>query len=296
MALWQWSTTPANNATAATAINWAEGQPPSSVNDSARQMMADVAAWYQVGPEWLNYGLPPTYVSSTQFTVPGNQTTIYSLGRRVKATVAAGTIYGSISASSYGSSTAVTVAWDSGHLDNGVSEVDVGILNPLFSSLPTISTLSVGSLSVTGANGINLPNQVSPNVASVRFGDGTGWTLRFQKLDGSSTFATLKDTGDLSLNGVLTAASDERLKTDWEALPEDIIEQAAGVLSGLFTRISTGTREAGVGAQSLQKVLPQVVHQGEHLSVAYGNAALVLAIKLCQRIVKLQKRIETLEA
>lgn len=46
MSISEWSTTPADNASAATGINWAEGQAPSTVNDSARQMMADVAAWY----------------------------------------------------------------------------------------------------------------------------------------------------------------------------------------------------------------------------------------------------------
>lgn len=46
MTIAQWSSIPANNATGVTGVNWAEGQAPSSVNDSARQMMADIAAWY----------------------------------------------------------------------------------------------------------------------------------------------------------------------------------------------------------------------------------------------------------
>ena len=44
-ALWQWSTTAASNATADPTINWAEGMSPSSVNDSARAMMAATALW-----------------------------------------------------------------------------------------------------------------------------------------------------------------------------------------------------------------------------------------------------------
>jgi microcystin-dependent protein len=43
MTLYKWSTTAANNATADATINWAEGQAPSSVNDSARAEMAAVA-------------------------------------------------------------------------------------------------------------------------------------------------------------------------------------------------------------------------------------------------------------
>jgi len=44
-AIWNWSTTASSNATADPSINWAEGMSPSSVNDSARAMMAAVAAW-----------------------------------------------------------------------------------------------------------------------------------------------------------------------------------------------------------------------------------------------------------
>ena len=45
MAVYSWSQTAANNATADSTINWREGQAPSSVNDSARAMMAAVAAY-----------------------------------------------------------------------------------------------------------------------------------------------------------------------------------------------------------------------------------------------------------
>jgi hypothetical protein len=40
-----WSRTAGSNATADSSINWAEGQSPSSVNDSARAMMARIAEW-----------------------------------------------------------------------------------------------------------------------------------------------------------------------------------------------------------------------------------------------------------
>jgi microcystin-dependent protein len=43
MSFWKWSRTAGTNATADGSINWAEGQAPSSVNDSARAMMAAAA-------------------------------------------------------------------------------------------------------------------------------------------------------------------------------------------------------------------------------------------------------------
>ncbi len=43
MSFWKWSRTAGTNAAADSSINWAEGQAPSSVNDSARAMMAAAA-------------------------------------------------------------------------------------------------------------------------------------------------------------------------------------------------------------------------------------------------------------
>jgi hypothetical protein len=45
MSFWKWSRVAASNATADSTINWAEGQAPSSVNDSARALMAAAAKY-----------------------------------------------------------------------------------------------------------------------------------------------------------------------------------------------------------------------------------------------------------
>ena len=45
MALYTWSQTAGSNAASDSAINWQEGQAPSSVNDSARAMMAATAKY-----------------------------------------------------------------------------------------------------------------------------------------------------------------------------------------------------------------------------------------------------------
>lgn len=284
MALWQWSTTAANNATADPSINWAEGQAPSTVNDSARAMMAAIATWFQA-PEWINRGDVPTYTSATTFTVPTNRTAVYTVGRRVRATVTAGTVYGTISASAFASVTTVTLSMDGTEaLDSGLSEVDVGILNPAFQSLP-----SIGS-------GLSFSNQASPNVAPITFGDGTGWYLRFQTT-GGTTVATLKDTGDFTASGNITANSDERIKGEWEAIPSDFLERLALVKNGTYRRTDMGgdARHAGVGAQSLRAVLPEAVLEGASgmLSVAYGNAALVACVELAKEVVRLRALMES---
>jgi hypothetical protein len=63
-----WSQTAANNATADTNVNWAEGQAPSSVNDSGRGMMASLAKWRDD-----NAGSLVTAGTSTAYTLTTNQ-------------------------------------------------------------------------------------------------------------------------------------------------------------------------------------------------------------------------------
>lgn len=63
-----WSTTAANNATADSAVNWAEGQAPSTVNDSSRNEMASVAKWRDDISGSLTTG-----GTSTAYTLTTNQ-------------------------------------------------------------------------------------------------------------------------------------------------------------------------------------------------------------------------------
>lgn len=95
--------------------------------------------------EFVDQSDTPTYISATQFSVTGNETADYQVGRRIKATVTAGTVYGTITASSSGGDpliTTVTVVNDSGGLDSGLSAVALGILTTTNSSIPTFQTLS----------------------------------------------------------------------------------------------------------------------------------------------------------
>lgn len=64
-----WSQTAATNATADSAVNFAEGQAPSSLNDSARGLMASVAKWRDDIA-----GAITTGGTSTAYTVTSNQT------------------------------------------------------------------------------------------------------------------------------------------------------------------------------------------------------------------------------
>ena len=90
---------------------------PATVNNSARQNMAD--SWFQYGTGSKST-VEPAYGSSTSFTIAGVDVTSYwHASRRVKAVGSStGTIYGSISSSSFSTNTTVNVTWDSGSLSN----------------------------------------------------------------------------------------------------------------------------------------------------------------------------------
>ena len=68
MSFWKWSRTASSNATADTSINWAEGQAPSTVNDSGRAMMAAAAKFRDDVS-----GAITTGGSSTAYTVASYQ-------------------------------------------------------------------------------------------------------------------------------------------------------------------------------------------------------------------------------
>lgn len=88
--------------------------------------------------EWI-LGPTPTFISGTQFTLVGDQTSTFTVGRRVKTTNTAGTIYGVITASAFTTLTTVTVLNDSGALDSGLSAVSYGLLASVNPSEPIIT-------------------------------------------------------------------------------------------------------------------------------------------------------------
>jgi hypothetical protein len=89
--------------------------------------------------QWIASGIAPTYVSATSFTVPGDQTSEFSVNRRLKSTVTAGTAYSYIASSVFTTLTTVTVVNDVGSaLDSGLSAVSYGIITPTNTSLPQI--------------------------------------------------------------------------------------------------------------------------------------------------------------
>jgi Chaperone of endosialidase len=86
--------------------------------------------------------------------------------------------------------------------------------------------------------------------------------------------------------------SDERLKSDIQTIT-DAIDKVSKMRGVSFTSNSDGNKYVGVIAQEVQKVVPEVVTEGDdgYMYVAYGNLIGVLI----NAINELRKRVEDLE-
>jgi hypothetical protein len=88
--------------------------------------------------EWVA-GPAPTYISATSFSLVGDQTSTFQVGRRVRTTNSGGAIYSTIVTSTFGAVTTVTVVNDSGTLDVGLSAVAYGLLSATDPSTPLLT-------------------------------------------------------------------------------------------------------------------------------------------------------------
>lgn len=134
--------------------------------------------------EWVSPADVPTYISATSFTVPDDKRTTYQVGRRIKATVTAGTVYCLITAVSFAASV-TTVTVSGGSLDSGLSVVDVGILSATNPSIPKITlevkdaTSSIHAVSAQQINKKSLTHdtdETASKAVSEDFSADTGWT------------------------------------------------------------------------------------------------------------------------
>ncbi len=89
--------------------------------------------------EWVESGFVPTYISATSFSVPGDQTAILQIGRRLRTTNTSGLVYSTISNSVFAAGiTTVTLTNDSTTLDAGLSLVAYALLSADPLSVPNL--------------------------------------------------------------------------------------------------------------------------------------------------------------
>lgn len=124
--------------------------------------------------QWLSSGATPTYLSASTFSVPGDQTNEFHIGRRLQLTTTAGTVYGVITGSVYGTVTTVTVSLDSGVLDSGLSAVNLAILRNDYLALPLIAGRLLNIQKFTSSGTYTPTAGTTSVVVEVQGGGGAG--------------------------------------------------------------------------------------------------------------------------
>lgn len=253
-----------------------------------------------------------TFSSTIVGSVSGNAGTVtggvYTSGDQTIAGIKtfSSTIVGSISGSSTSCSgnaasatTSSQVTINYGNDSNSTYQMLWGSANTVYGTLGIYCNPSTDYLYATSFNCSNW----------FRSTGNTGWynesyavgiysiqSGQVRTMNGSSFYSEgslgsagdITSSGDITASGSLTANSDENLKTNWRDLPSDYIEKLANIKHGIYDRTDYTATQVGVSAQSLQGLLPDSIIANSEgiLSVAYGNAAMVSAIKLAERVVE----------
>ena len=124
--------------------------------------------------------------------------------------------------------------------------------------------------------------------------------MSFYRNDNGSkevVFSYPYNSNTVTFRGDVNSTSDERLKSDIRTLDNslNILEEIRGVE---FNWSTTNKPSVGVIAQEVEKVLPQLVSEGDSKSVNYNGliAVLIEAVKDQQKqINKLEEKIKSLE-
>lgn len=251
----KWSETAASNDSADPNINWLENQLPSTVNNSARAMMAAIKGFADGdtanGLEWFNYGHVPTRTGNTTFTIPTTDwTTYYVARRRVKLTDAT-TLYATVVSSSFGAAlTTVTVSVDGGTaLSASLSAVFLSPQMPSNLSAPVNLNKDAGG--TTG--GILTAYTLTLTPPMVALVTGAEVSLKFHVANGAGATLAVNGTAATPLTktgGTALAANDYGVNssgkfrydgTNWEAVSGPL-QSAAG---GAYTIKTAGFTAAG---------------------------------------------------
>jgi hypothetical protein len=178
-------------------------------------LMKNTREWFN-DSQWVEYGdgdaaFTAAYASATSFTIAGvDVTAIYHASRRIKLTAATpGTIYGTISSSTFSTNTTVNVTWDSGSLSSeAITNVYIGALSKTNNSIPTgiIATATLADGSVTtvkiAADAVTGAKIADDSIDSEHYVDGSIDTIHIASAQvtadkiGTSAVTTAKINAD----------------------------------------------------------------------------------------------------
>ena len=239
-----YSTTQADN-TSLNTINVAEGMLPSNLNNAIRALMKNTRDWFN-DSQWVQYGdgnasVTYAYASATSFTIAGvDVTSQYHTGRRIKITAPTpGTIYGTISTSSFSTNTTVNVTWDSTSLSSeAITYVYLGALSKTNTSLPTgISATNIANGTVTDTE-FQYINTLSSNAQT--------------QLDAKA--ATITGAATTIVSSDLTASRAVQSNGAGKVAVSSVTSTELGYVSGVTSAIQTQLGTKLVAASDLSDV------------------------------------------
>ena len=169
-------------------------------------------------------------------------------------------------------------------------------------NLDVSGSITLGGTAITStAAELNILDGVTSTASELNLVDGiTAGTVSASKaviVDSNkdiSGFRNISNTGTITTGGAITASgditafSDERLKSDIETI-DNALDKVMNMRGVSYTK--QAEKGIGVIAQEIEKVLPEVVTDGEYKSVAYGNIVGVLI----EAIKEQQKQIDELK-
>lgn len=224
-----YSTTQSSN-TSLNSIDVNEGMLPSNLNNAIRALMKNTRDWFN-DAQWIEYGdgsgaFTAAYASSSSFTINGaNVTSVYHAGRRIKLIASTpGTIFGTISSSSFSTNTTVNVTWDSGSLSSeAITNVYVAALSKTNDSIPT-------------------------GISATKLADGSISNTEFQYLNGvSSAIQTQLDAKNATITGSASTIDTESLTANRAVISNgsqkiavsDVTSTELGYLDGVTSAVQT---------------------------------------------------------
>jgi hypothetical protein len=197
------------------------------------------------------------------------------------------------------------VKWKGNAAGGSATAYDLFVYMPSYTGASSFYTVEYDSTNVTWTN-VMATGQAEPGVGSSTVCVATytrSWYATYTGINRYDPVYALDVVGTIRATADIIAYSDSRVKTDLRVI-ENALDKVSNINGYTFTRTDQDdkdTRHAGVIAQEVLEVLPEVVYKDstDRYSVAYGNltALLIEALKEeRQKREALEERLTRVEA
>jgi len=260
---------------------------------------------------------PSISIPAANSTTNGYMSSAYASkldGIAAGATANTGTVTSVGGTGGYGGLTLSGTVTTSGNLTLGGTPTGTWPISVSGSSTSTTGNAATATALQTARtiNGVSFNGTANITITAAANG-GTSSAVTVNNSDANSTYRMLWHSGntiystagiycnpstDILYASQLQATSDESVKTNWRNIDSNFVDKLATAKVGIYDRTDIELTQAGVSAQSWQKILPETVLLNKEnglLSVNYGNAALVSAVELAKKVVYLEERLAKLE-